>query len=106
MFTTIRQYRCDPSMVGELAHRVDEIFAQQIADQPGFVAYEVIDCGGGDLFTLSVFSDRESSERTTDMATQFVRDHLSDMQIERTGVFTGEVVVNRAMRDMLEMVRA
>jgi len=106
MFTTIRQYRCDPSMVSELAHRIDESFAQDIADQPGFVAYEVIDCGGGDLFTLSVFSDREASERTTELATTFIREHLSDLEIERTGLFTGEVVVNRAMRDMLEMVHA
>jgi hypothetical protein len=106
MFTTIRQYRCDPSKAAEIAHRTDESFADQLAEQPGFVAYELIDCGNGDLFTLSVFSDRESSERSTELAVQFIREHLSGVELERTGVYTGEVLVNRALQNMLEMVHA
>jgi hypothetical protein len=106
MFTTIRQYRCDPSMAAEIAHRSDEGFADQLAEQPGFVAYEVIDCGNGDLFTLSVFSDRESSERSTELAMEFIRERLSDIELERTGLYTGEILVNRAVQNMLEMVHA
>jgi hypothetical protein len=106
MFTTIRQYRCDPSAAATVAHRTDEGFADQLASQPGFVAYELIDCGNGDLFTLTVFSDRESSERSTDLAAQFVSEQLSDVELERTGAYTGEILVNRAMQNMLELVHA
>jgi hypothetical protein len=106
MFTTIRQYRCDPSTAATIAHRADESFADELAEQPGFVAYELIDCGNGDLFTLSVFSDRESAERSTELATEFIHEQLSEIELERTGVYTGHVLVNRAVQNMLELVHA
>jgi hypothetical protein len=106
MFTTIRQYRCDPSAGVEIAHRADEHFADQLADMPGFVAYELIDCGSGDLFTTTVFTDQASAERSSELAAQFVRERVSDLELTRTGNFTGQVLVNRAKSDMLELVHA
>jgi hypothetical protein len=106
MFTTIRQYRCDPAAMTRIAHSVDEHFADQIAGQPGFVAYECLDCGGGELITVTVFSDRDSAERSTELAVQFIHEQLADVELNRTGVSTGHVVVNRAKNDVLEMVHA
>jgi hypothetical protein len=106
MFTTIRQYRCNPDDVARIAHTVDEHFADQLADSPGFMAYELVDCGSGDLFTTTVFTDRDSAERSTEMAAEFIREHLSDLELNRTGAYTGEVMVNRAKQDVLEMVHA
>jgi hypothetical protein len=44
-----------PEGVAEFTRRVDGTFADRIAAQPGFVSYQLIDCGAGDLFTLSIF---------------------------------------------------
>lgn len=106
MFTTIRQYRCDPAAMAELAHRADEQFADQIASMPGFVAYELIDCGSGDFFTTTVFRDRESSERSTEMAAEFIREFVTDIEVTRTAAYTGKVLVNRASSNVLELVHA
>lgn len=106
MYTSIRQYRADPDAVTDIAHRADERFADRLAEMPGFVAYELIDCGDGVAFTLTVFADRESAERSTDLAAEFIRAELSDIRVERTGAHTGEVLVNRASSDVLEMVHA
>lgn len=106
MFTTIRQYRCDPADVARIAHTADERFADELADMPGFVAYEIIDCGSGDLCTLTVFTNRDSAERSSEMAAEFIREHLSDLQFERKMNLTGEVLVNRAKSDVLELVHA
>lgn len=106
MFTTIRRYRCDPASVPEIAHAVDEHFADRLAEQPGFVAYEIVDCGSGEIFSTTVFTDRQTAERSTDMANQFIAERLSGIELERLGVDTGEVLVNRANRDVLEMVHA
>lgn len=106
MYTNIREYRCDPSEVAGIAHIADEKFADSLADSPGFVAYEIIDCGDGRLFTLTVFTDRDAAEASALKAAEFIRDNLADVEIERLSAATGEVLVNRASSDVLEMVHA
>jgi hypothetical protein len=106
VFTTIRQYRCNPDDARDIAHMADEHFADQLTQMDGFVAYELIDCGSGDLFTMTVFTDRAASMRSNELAAEFINEHLADFQIERIGAFTGAVLVNRAESDVLELVHA
>jgi hypothetical protein len=106
MFTTIREYHCHPDDVRDIARLTDEHFADQLAAMDGFVAYEMIDCGSGMVFTMTVFSDRESSMRSNQLAARFVEDHLNDMQLTRRATNTGEVVLNRAESDVMELVHA
>jgi hypothetical protein len=106
MFTTIRQYRCDPAQIAQIAHRADEAFADRLADEEGFVAYEMIDAGDGTLFTVTVFSSREGAARSNELAAEFVRTSLGDFQLERLSAHTGELMVNRARDDVLELVHA
>jgi hypothetical protein len=106
MYTTLRLYRCDPSDVLRVRSSVDEIFADRLAEIDGFVAYELVDCGNGRLFTVTVFSDRDRAEQSNELSAQFIRESLPDVSLERTDVLTGEVAVNRAKSDMLEMVHA
>jgi quinol monooxygenase YgiN len=106
MFTTVRQYRGDPGATAEVAHTVDERFADVIAAEPGFVAYEMMDCGDGQFCTISVFTDRDAAERSNDLAAEFVRANLAHLEITRESAMTGEVLVNRARSEMMEMVHA
>ena len=106
MFTSVRQYRCEPEQVAELAHRIDESFADRLAEQPGFVAYEVIDCGEGRVFTLTVCQERDQADRSAELAADFVRESLQDVTIERMSADSGEVLVNRARSEMMELVHA
>jgi hypothetical protein len=102
MHASVRRFRCDPAQMDELMHRVDEEFVGQIEDQPGFCDYQAVDCGDGLLVTITMFSDREGAERSVDTAADFVRDRLSDYEIERLDVSNGEVMVSRAASEMLE----
>ena len=106
MHTSIREYQGDPEEVAEMAHLADTRFADRLAEQPGFLAYELIDCGEGRVVTLSVFTDRDSANASADLAAEFVREELSDFRIERIGARTGMVMVNRARSDVTEMVHA
>jgi hypothetical protein len=106
VFTTIRQYRCNADDAREIAHQADAHFADQLAQMDGFIAYELIDCGSGDLFTTTVFTDREASMGSNELAAQFISEHLADIQLERVGAFTGAVLVNRAESNVLELVHA
>jgi hypothetical protein len=62
MFASIKRYRLQRGSMEELARRVDEGFAEEIGRQPGFVAYEFIDCRDGEIMTLSVFREVEQAE--------------------------------------------
>ena len=62
MFASMRRYRLQPGSSAEFMRRVDESFADEIAAQPGFVSYQLIDCGEGDLFTLSIFLEPGQAE--------------------------------------------
>ena len=55
MFASMRRYRLEQGSMAELAARVDDDFAERLAAQPGFVSYELIDCGLGEFMTLSIF---------------------------------------------------
>jgi hypothetical protein len=106
MFTTVRQYRCNPADADEICRKVDERFADELAAQTGFDGYEVIDCGAGSLLTITVFDDRASAERSTELAAKFIREELGHLSLERKAVFTGEVRVNRAGSRMMDLVHA
>jgi len=106
MYCSIRRYRMDPARVDELMHRVDEGFAEEIQRGPGFVAYQVLDCGDGEVATVSTFRDRDGAEESVAAAASWIRDNLSDVEIERTDAFVGEAKVSRAIAEMLEPAHA
>ena len=83
MFCSVRRYRMDPTRVDELMHRVDEGFAETISEEPGFMAYQVLDCGDGSVVTVTTFRDREGAESSVAAAAEWIRENLSDVQIER-----------------------
>ena len=106
MYTTLRLYKTDPAAVDEVKRLIDERFADDLAEAPGFAGYEAVDCGDGRMFTLTVFTDRDASEASTERAKRFIADELSHIQLERELVLTGEVVVNRANAGLTELVHA
>ena len=111
MYASVRKYSVDPGRVDELMHRVDERFVSRLEEMPGFVAYQAIDMGPdrsgeGRVFTLTVCHDREAADRSAEIAAEFVRDELADMEIQRLEAATGEVSVNRAVAEMLEATHA
>jgi len=102
MFASMRRYRLQPESVVEFMRRVDETFADRIAAQPGFVSYQLIDCGGGDLFTLSLFAEARQAEASRALAQRWTEDHLRDIGHTRFDAIHGESLVSRAAPGMLE----
>ena len=101
MFATIRRYRLNTGSMDALLHEIDVGFAEMIQDVDGFVAYEVLECGDGMLTTISTFADRESAEASTEQAAAWIRENLSEYEMDRLDVQTGELVVSRAREEML-----
>lgn len=106
MYCSVRRYRTDPSQIDEIMHRIDEGFCEQLEREPGFVAYQALDCGDGTCITITTFRDEEGAEDSVALAAAFVRDRLSDIEIERVDAFAGETKVSRAIAEMLEPAHA
>lgn len=102
MYASVRTYRMGAGSIDDLMHRVDRDFAEALAQEPGFIAYQAIDMGGGKLCSISCFRNREQADLSNDLAARWVADELGDFKIERMGVMGGEVMVSRAAADMLE----
>ena len=102
MYASIRTYRFGSGSVDDLMHRVDRDFADGLAMEPGFVAYQVITTGEDTLTSISIFRSREDAERSNELAAQWVAADLADFEIKRMGAITGEVMVSRAASAMLE----
>jgi heme-degrading monooxygenase HmoA len=105
-FASLRRYRLRSGSVAELMHVVDDVFAGQIEEMDGFEAYHALDCGGDEIVSISLFRDQAAAEQSDERALEFIRDELSDFEIERTEVIGGRVAVSRALADLLEPAHA
>ena len=102
MYASIRTYRTDPARMDEAMHRIDEGFAELVSREPGFCAYQAMDCGGGSFVSCTVFRDREGAERSAELAAEWVAENLADIEFERLDAKSGEVMVSRAIAEVLE----
>jgi hypothetical protein len=102
MFASIRRYRLHKGSMDELASRVDDGFAEEISTRPGFVSYEFVDCGDGEVMTVSVFDQATGAAGSRDLARRWTEENLQDLEFTRMGALDGEILVSRAREDMLE----
>ena len=106
MHTSVRKYTVDEEQMDELMRRVDQTFAPRLETMPGFVGYQLLDCGHGIVLSITTCHDREAAERSTELAADFVAKELEGIEIERVEATIGEVGVSRAIAEMLEPTRA
>jgi hypothetical protein len=105
-FASVRRYALRSGSVGELMHLVDEVFADLIQGLDGFEAYHAVDCGHGEILSISMLRDQSSAEQSDERAIQFVSESLGGFDIERTEVVGGEVVVSRAQAELVQPAHA
>jgi hypothetical protein len=101
MFASIRRHRLTAGSIEELTRRVDEEFAEQISAQPGFASYEFVDCGDGEVITISVFRQPDEAEASRELARRWSDENLRDFDFTSHDALRGEILVSRAARDML-----
>jgi hypothetical protein len=105
-FASVRRYALRDGSVGALMHKVDGTFADRIEALDGFEAYHALECGRGEVVTISLLCDQECAEASDDLALRFVAEEFGGFDIERTDVIGGEVIVSRAMVKLLEPAHA
>ena len=102
MYASIRRYRMGAGSMDDAMHLADTQLADRLAEEPGFVDYQVVATGDDTIASMTIFEDEEQCLASNDMAAEFVREHLGPFQIERLDVFGGEVMVSRAAEKVLQ----
>ncbi len=101
MFASVRRYRLRSGSIDDLLHLVDTDFAETIQEMEGFVEYQVLECGNGEIVTITTFRDRRSAAVSAEIAADWVRDTLAaQFDLERLESFVGEVAISRACQDV------
>jgi hypothetical protein len=102
MYASFRRYRMGAGSMDDAMHLADTEFADRLAEEPGFVDYQVVGTGDDGIMSMTIFEDEEQCLASNDLAAEFVREHLEPFQIERIDVFGGEVMVSRAAEKVLQ----
>ena len=106
MFSSVRRYRLMSGSFDELLHLVDTDFAETVQEMDGFVEYQVLECGNGELVTITTFRDRRSAEESAAIAADWIRDTLARrFDLERLEAFVGEIAISRAADAVLVPAR-
>jgi len=101
MFASVRRYRLESGSIDELLHLVDTDFAESVQEMDGFMEYQVVECGNGEIIAITTFKDRRSAEASMEMSADWVRDTLSRrFELTRLEGFVGEVAISRACEDV------
>jgi hypothetical protein len=58
------------------------------------------------VFAVTVCSDRDAADRSAEVAAEFVRDDVAEMEVELFESAPGAVSVNRAISEVLEAAHA
>jgi hypothetical protein len=91
MYVSIRQY--NGRNVAEFSRRVQEGFVPIVRQVPGFLAWYLVDGGGGALFTITMCDERAGVDASVSAAADWVEDNVADLVEGSPAVINGEVRV-------------
>lgn len=94
MYGAIRTYRVTDAE--EISRRVRDEFIPMVRDVPGFVAYYVVDAGGGTISSITICEDRGGVEESTARAADWVSERIASLIESGPEIMTGEILVDHA----------
>ncbi len=101
MFVTIRRYGVDPIDAPEIVRRVREGFIPIVKEVEGFVAYQIVDSGGGFITTISTSQSLEAAKQSGEVSKEWTGENLVGLLSGIPDTTTGEVVVDSSSASAL-----
>jgi hypothetical protein len=95
MHAILRRYEgVEPSRTVELTRKVDNELIPKLKELPGFTGYYLIEAGNGVMTSISLFDTAEQADKSSRIASNWVRDEKLDSALPNAPKITfGEVVV-------------
>jgi hypothetical protein len=95
MHAILRRYEgVEPSRTVELTRKVDNELIPKLKELPGFSGYYLIEAGNGVMTSISLFDTAEQADKSSRIASNWVRDEKLESALPNAPEITfGEVVV-------------
>jgi hypothetical protein len=95
MHAILRRYEgVESSRTVELTKKVDENLIPKLKELPGFSGYYLIEAGNGVMTSISLFDTSEQADKSSRIASNWVRDEKLETALPNAPKITfGEVVV-------------
>ena len=96
MYSSIRRYTTNPDDAAAIIELVKQgNIKELIGGLPGFIAYYMLDCGGGVVATVSVFEDQAGADQSNDVAADWVKENvLPSYSMSAPEITAGEVILS------------
>jgi len=92
--TTVRKYEGVVN-TSETIKRIQEGFVPLISGIPGFIEYQWIDLGGGQMLSISVFEDMAHAIESNQLAAGWLAMNMPSLMPQASRVESGEVMIRR-----------
>ena len=96
MHVSIGHYAAIGAATSELVDATRQL-ATALSHAPGFVSYALLDMGGGELTSISVFESRLELDAADRLIGAWMAEHLPVRAAPRAQQETGEIVFQRGM---------
>jgi hypothetical protein len=108
MHAILRRYEgVEPSRTVELTRKVDNELIPKLKELPGFSGYYLIEAGNGVMTSISLFDTAEQADKSSRIASDWVRDEKLESALPNAPKITfGEVVVLDVVGQTLGLVTA
>ena len=108
MHAILRRYEgVEPSRTVELTRKVDNELIPKLKELPGFTGYYLIEAGNGVMTSISLFDTAEQADKSSRIASNWVRDEKLESALPNAPKITfGEVVVLDVVGQTLGLVTA
>jgi excisionase family DNA binding protein len=77
LYAAIRRYQVDADLCSEVVERILERFVPLIKESQGLLAYYVLDAGDGVIATITICEDKEKVEKSSRVATEWLKQYLA-----------------------------
>jgi len=91
MYAAVRHYHFKKEDSDKIDKLIQEGFVPLIKEAKGFVRYYWLDTGEGEGASFSVFTDKEGADESIRLAAEFVKQHLSELAMQKPEVIEGPV---------------
>lgn len=100
MFAVIRRYEgIETGRLDELTAIARDELVPRLAEEPGFMAYYLLDAGNGVIASFGAFESREGAERSNEIAATFIREHgLGEAMPNAPEITAGDVIAQRILQ--------
>ena len=93
MYASVRRYRVTGS-AKDIAQKAEAGLVPIFKQNPGFVAYYIVDGGDGHVASISVFESGEAAHASNEQAAAWVKENVSQLVPDAPQITHGEVLVS------------